>query len=127
MIATLEAMPTVELHRELARRQVETGAPSTEPGRFAMHRKVVTEVAHAYEVRLDRLMGRCRWHSVARARMVAMFLMHKLFKESFSGIGRFMHRDHSTVLYAVAEIDRRRLVDVDLNDQLRWLEAKVRP
>jgi chromosomal replication initiation ATPase DnaA len=37
-----------------------------------------------------------------------------------------MHRDHSTVLYAVAEIDRRRLVDVDLNDQLRWLEAKVR-
>jgi len=64
------------------------------------------EVATYFDIKLHDLRGPKRLQSVARPRMIAMYLARKLTGSSFPEIGgRFGGKDHSTVISAVKKID----------------------
>ena len=47
---------------------------------------------------------RCR-RPIARARQLAMYLMHVILQRDYAEVGRFFHRDRTTVSYACALIE----------------------
>ena len=64
-------------------------------------------VARRFGVTIIDLLSRRRARAVARPRQVAMWLARKMTLNSLPEIGRaFAHRDHTTVMHAIAVIDR---------------------
>jgi chromosomal replication initiator protein len=83
--------------------------------------------AHFGVTRLDLISGR-RNRDLAHARQVAMWIARHTTAHSLPAIGRYFgKRDHTTVLYAIRCVDRRRAEDDDLEGALRGLMEKLRP
>ncbi len=67
-----------------------------------------------------------RARRVARPRQVAMYLAHELTPHSSSTIGwHFGHRDHTTVLHAIARIEALAKADPDFGKQVASLRAQL--
>lgn len=87
---------------------------------------LATVIAH-FGVRLADLQSKRRTQSIVYPRQVAMFLARSLTDHSLEEIGgHFGGRDHSTVVYAVEKMERRRRVDGDFASLLAELERKIR-
>lgn len=83
-------------------------------------------IAH-FGVRLADLQSKRRTQSIVYPRQVAMFLARSLTDHSLEEIGgHFGGRDHSTVVYAVEKMERRRRVDGDFASLLAELDRKIR-
>jgi chromosomal replication initiator protein len=88
---------------------------------------VQREVATYFDVKLHDLRGQARVQSVARPRMIAMYLARKLTGASFPEIGsRFGGKDHSTVISAVKKIERLLAQDPNLRSVVTTLESHLR-
>lgn len=64
---------------------------------------------------------RCR-RPIARARQLAMYLMHVILQRDYAEVGRFFQRDRTTVSYACALIEDLR-EDRDFDAEVCRLEA----
>ena len=85
------------------------------------------EVATYFDIKLNDLRGPKRHQSVARPRMIAMYLARKLTGSSFPEIGsRFGGKDHSTVISAVKKIDGLLAQDANLRSVVAMLESHLR-
>lgn len=83
-------------------------------------------IAH-FGVRLADLQSKRRTQSIVYPRQVAMFLARSLTDHSLEEIGgHFGGRDHSTVVYAIEKMERRRRVDGDFASLLVELDRKIR-
>ncbi len=70
--------------------------------------KITQLVCERYQVKVSELRSKRRGRSISEPRQVIMFLARKLTKLSLQEIGdHFGGRDHSTVLYAVRQIENR--------------------
>ena len=87
----------------------------TEYRKRELLRAVVAKVADVHQVTATAIMGRSRYKSVARARMVVMFELRGL-GFSYPEVGRLVGRDHTTVMAAVR---RCRALGVDPVVRLR--------
>lgn len=77
--------------------------------------------------RLADLQSKRRTQSIVYPRQVAMFLARSMTDLSLEEIGgHFGGRDHSTVVYAVDKLDRRRRVDGEFAALLSDLERRIR-
>ena len=84
-------------------------------------------MATYFDVKLHDLRGPTRIQSVARPRMIAMYLARKLTGASFPEIGsRFGGKDHSTVISAVKKIDGLLAQDANLRSVVTMLESHLR-
>jgi chromosomal replication initiation ATPase DnaA len=80
-------------------------------------------VAQAYGVTLDEILAATRRTSrAARARQVAMYLVHVVFSLSFGCIAQAFARDRSTVCHAIQRVEAMR-DDPELDHFLGWLET----
>lgn len=85
------------------------------------------EVAFRFGIKLRELKGSSRLQSVARPRMIAMWLARTLTKLSFPEIGRaFNGKDHSTVICAVNKIGRLLTQDQNLAAVVAGLEGRLK-
>jgi chromosomal replication initiator protein len=85
------------------------------------------EVATYFDIKLHDLRGPKRLQSVARPRMIAMYLARKLTGSSFPEIGgRFGGKDHSTVISAVKKIENLLAQDPNLRSVVSTLESHLR-
>ena len=85
------------------------------------------EVSTYFDVKLHDLRGPKRLQSVARPRMIAMYLARKLTGASFPEIGsRFGGKDHSTVISAVKKIEGLVAQDATLRSVVTTLEGHLR-
>ncbi len=66
---------------------------------------------------------RCR-RPIARARQLAMYLMHVILQRDYAEVGRFFHRDRTTVSYACALIEDLR-EDRDFDAEVCRLEMAL--
>lgn len=83
-------------------------------------------IAH-FGVRLAELQSKRRTQSIVYPRQVAMFLARSMTDLSLEEIGgHFGGRDHSTVVYAVEKMERRRRVDGDFASLLADFDRKIR-
>ncbi|MDA8232834.1 MAG: hypothetical protein M0006_16000 [Magnetospirillum sp.] len=87
---------------------------------------VMRTVAARYQTSVDLIRGRRSTVAVIRARHVAMFLAHRLLPvKSSVEIGRAFHRDHTTVLAAVAKVEAQVMRDAGFAAELRRLEIEL--
>lgn len=72
-------------------------------------RKVISEVAERHGLTLTQLRDHCRTRSIAYVRQEAMYEARVRAGKSLPMIGRYLNRDHTTVLYGVRAHERRKL------------------
>lgn len=70
----------------------------------ALRHRVVKIIADYYGYDLERLFGKRRDASLAHARQTAYWFLHCYVHMGFSEIGRFVGRDHSTIIHGVERI-----------------------
>ncbi len=80
------------------------------------------KVADHFKIRHAEMVSARRARQVARPRQIAMYLAKQLTPRSLPEIGRrFGGRDHTTVIYAVRQIEKLRLEDQELDNDVRIL------
>ena len=83
-------------------------------------------VAEYFQLSLEELRGAKRQRSVLYPRQIAMFLCRRLTEASLPEIGRvFGGRDHSTVLHAIAKIEREMAQDIHKKQTVDHLNELV--
>lgn len=86
---------------------------------------IISIVCNHYDVPRRRIFEKNRHKAVKTARMVAMWLHRRLTPMSYPEIGERLERDHSTVIYGVEMIERRRVEEADLMATLPRLARLV--
>ena len=79
---------------------------------------IIRFVAHHYGVRVNDLKGRSGRRSIALPRQVAMYLIREILGLSFPEIGKIFGKHHSTVIYAVDNIQKMRQSNPDFDSTL---------
>ncbi len=88
---------------------------------------VISVVTEHFGVSMAELQSKRRTQSVVFPRQLAMFLVRQLTGLSLNEIGgHFGGRDHSTVLYSLQRVERRRLVDSNFSVLLAEIETRIR-
>ena len=85
-------------------------APPVEPGQQKVTRSmahIAAEVAETYGIPLQELRGPGRPRGLAWARQEAMHRIRTETGNSWTKIGNYFNRDHTTVIYAIRAHDRR--------------------
>ena len=88
-------------------------------------RRYVHIVAHVTGVGYRQIFSVSREAPSAKARAVAMFVIHRKLGWSFPKLGRFFRRDHTTALAAVRRIEGLSRDDEALHTQLSAIKAAL--
>ena len=96
------------------------------PGRVHL-RQVLEATSKYFRIPVDELRSHTRERSLSEARQIAMFLCRTVCEAPYSAIAAdFNGRDHSTVVYAVRTVERRRGKDARLDVTIQALERTLR-
>jgi len=91
-----------------------------------MLNKVLSTVAHHYNISVHDLKSKKRHKNIAFVRQVAFYMMKKLSFCSLSAIGSYVGgRDHSTVIHAVTKIEHQLTTDTVLAGELKTVEQEI--
>ncbi|EHM55688.1 chromosomal replication initiator protein DnaA [Cardiobacterium valvarum] len=84
------------------------------------------QVAHYYNISLGEMLSDSRRQNIALPRMVAMALTRELTDMSLKSIAESFHRkDHSTVLNAIENIEKRRKNDPRFREEYETIKAII--
>ena len=79
---------------------------------------IIRFVAQHYGIRVADLKGRSNRRSISLPRQVAMFLIREILELSFPEIGKIFSKHHSTVMYAVDNVQKMRQSNPDFDATL---------
>ena len=70
---------------------------------------IIKGVAKRHGITVKQIMGRSTYTEIVEARHHAMRIIHAVYGDSSTRIGRLFNRDHTTVLAALGRIAKRRV------------------
>jgi len=117
------------LNRTIAYAQLKNAKITIDVVRMAMYELLPDEratspsdiirfVAQHYGIRVADIKGRSNRRSIALPRQVAMYLIRHLLELSFPEIGKIFSKHHSTVMYAVDNVQKMRQSNPDFDATL---------
>jgi chromosomal replication initiator protein len=87
---------------------------------------VMAAVAEQFKVSVDDLKGSSRRREISQARQIGMYLMRKHTDLSLPKIGEeFGGKDHTTVMYSCAKVEKEIKRDLDLAQTIRKLGDRI--
>ena len=93
------------------------------PGASPTRRVIEHAALHLGTTRRD-ILGQRKTHALARARQIAVYVVHWTTAHSLGEIGRrFGGRDHTTILHAIRAIGERAKSDATLRDDIEHVCA----
>jgi hypothetical protein len=117
-----KALDEVRRVREQARRKLADQQAGLSARRLEL---LIYEIACVLQIDADKLKSRRRTQHVAFQRQIAMYLLRRVSGASFPTIGEHFRRNHSTVIYAVALIERRIKRDAVFRQLVEGFEAQI--
>lgn len=86
---------------------------------------IVDAVTDFYDVKMSDLQSKKRNRSITTPRQICMYLVRRHTNHSFEEIGGYFGgRDHTTVMHAVSQIERRRAEEQNLDGMLSEIEKR---
>ena len=90
-------------------------------------RHIQKVVAEYYNISLENLLSKSRKANFVLPRQIAMYLTRELLKESYPKIGsEFGGKDHTTVMYAIQKIEKLRIIDNQVEHDIKNLLEKLK-
>jgi chromosomal replication initiator protein len=85
------------------------------------------EIENYYKISHEDLIGKKRSQGISYPRQVAMYLSRSMTGESFPDIGRaFGGKDHTTVIYAFHNIEKKRQLSKETNQEIEKLVSLLK-
>jgi len=95
-----------------------------EEGKKPAAAEIIKFVARHYDLKVSEIKSKSNSRQIVIPRQVAMFLCKRLTDLSYPEIGKlFNDKHHSTVMYSVETVDKKREADPDFDRTLKSLEA----
>ncbi|MFY9820356.1 MAG: chromosomal replication initiator protein DnaA [Thermoanaerobaculia bacterium] len=95
-----------------------------EEGKKPAAAEIIKFVARHYDLRVSEIKSKSNSRQIVIPRQVAMFLCKRLTDLSYPEIGKlFNDKHHSTVMYSVETVDKKRETDPDFDRTMKSLEA----
>lgn len=89
--------------------------------------KIIGEVARTFSVSEQDIKSNKRAANISKARQVAMYVVKDITQMSMAAIGdEFGGRDHSTVVYAIAQIEKSMKTDSRLRETVEDITKNIR-
>jgi chromosomal replication initiator protein len=122
----IAAAKNVAISLQIAKEAIDDQAATRDGHVKPTVQAIIDAVTRYYDVKLSELLSKRRHKSIATPRQIGMWLARKYTHHSFQEIGGFFGgRDHSTVMYAISEINRRQDADSSLRNDLNRLERML--
>jgi chromosomal replication initiator protein len=83
-------------------------------------------IARYYKVDIEQMKSRSKRRDIYLPRQVAMFLCRKLTNESLEATGKAFNKKHTSVIYSIANIERKVRDDSRLARQIEFLTEKIK-
>ncbi len=83
-------------------------------------------VGRYYRVGIDQMKSRSKRRDIYLPRQVAMYLCRKLTNESLEAIGRAFNKRHASVIYSIANMERKVREDSRVAHQIEFLTEKIK-
>ncbi len=120
---TASAVTPDSVHRALPAETIEP-PPSATPTATQVQEAVAAKLG----ISVDAILSPTRTAPVARARQLAMYLTRQLTDLSLPAIAEaFNRRDHTTIMHAIREVERKALQDASLSRAVEELSLELRP
>lgn len=87
--------------------------------------KILAAVAIAHGLDPAALTGKSRKQAITRPRNLALYLCRRHTEATYAELGGLFHRDHSTVIYGVDQMERALAADPRLGQELAFLEQRL--
>lgn len=87
---------------------------------------IIMAVSEEFDIPVAFIRSMSRTPNVAEARQVTMYLARKLAAKSLPAIGRFLDRDHSSILHGVRKIESLRKHNSELNAKIERIEERFK-
>ena len=88
--------------------------------------RIVDKVSRKYGISVEDIKSRKRTKDIASARHIAIYLIRRLTDMSLPAIGKYMGRDHSTIMSSLDtienEIARNAVFDVEINELIKSIK-----
>jgi chromosomal replication initiator protein len=82
-------------------------------------------VAAYFNVSLDKMLGKSHEPFYAHPRQIAVYIARKVGRHSYPRLGIMFDRDHTTMVYAVREVERRMVDDENLERDIKTLLKSI--
>lgn len=88
--------------------------------------KIIQIVSEFYNVTPEDILGQCRKRSFCIPRATAIYLARKSTSKGVVELGREFNRDHSSICYAIQNVEAMAALDMLYDQQLLEMEDTIR-